>query len=493
MIAGHHDDADAGAPAVLNGVRHVLPRRILQRDEAEKRQVVIGRGVGARTVLAGAGQHAQTVLAEMFDARAPFRPRRVFHDDVAVFRSGACASCQNGFRRAFDGEQKLLAVAVHGRHHLAGAIEGVLARDRQRIQQRVAADAGSAAGAQQRKLHRIAARVFRGVAERGVVAKHRHVEQADNLRIVGEPPPGGRMGCYAAVQFDFARCDPEPAHRHPVFGQRAGLVGENDRGRAQRFDRRQPFDQRVLPRHAPHAARERQCRHDRQALRDRGDRERYRRFDDEEDVIAAPQADAGDDHGQDDSGPDQLRGEPCQLLLQRRASRFGLFDELRDAPELGVQAGRRDDAGAAAAGDRGALEKHRTCVRPVARRRRRRRPAYGQRRIRRSASIYRRRGWTLRSAADRRRSNRRLRCSTMSPGTSSSAAMSRVWPSRRTRAERVPSARKRFDRARRLEFGQKADQRIDGEHGGNRAALFQFAESEGERPPRRPADRPPGS
>jgi len=29
------------------------------------------------------------------------------------------------------------------------------------------------------------------VAERGVVAKHRHVEQADDLRIVGKLPPGG--------------------------------------------------------------------------------------------------------------------------------------------------------------------------------------------------------------------------------------------------------------------------------------------------------------
>ena len=78
VIAGHHDDADAGALAVLNGMRHVGARRIFQRDEAEERQTFIGRGVSARAGLAGAGQHAQAVMAELLDPRAaiPCAPRR---------------------------------------------------------------------------------------------------------------------------------------------------------------------------------------------------------------------------------------------------------------------------------------------------------------------------------------------------------------------------------------------------------------------------------
>ena len=76
--------------------------------------------------------------------------RRVVHDDVAVLGGGARARRQHGLRRAFDGEQKSVAVVVDRRHHLAGRVEGVLARERMRDGERVAGDAGEAAGAQQR-------------------------------------------------------------------------------------------------------------------------------------------------------------------------------------------------------------------------------------------------------------------------------------------------------------------------------------------------------
>ena len=137
------------------------------------------------------------------------------------------------------------------------------------------------------------------MAERGVVAEHSHVEQADNLRIVGKLPPGGGMDHAAAVKSNFAGCDPQATHRHPVFGQRASLVGENDRRRAQRFDSRQALDQRILPRHAPHAARERQGGDDRQTFWNRSHGQCDRRLDDEECVLACGYADRGNQRGQD--------------------------------------------------------------------------------------------------------------------------------------------------------------------------------------------------
>ena len=81
------------------------------------------------------------------------------------------------------------------------------------------------------------------------------------------------------------------------------------------------------------------------------------------------------------------------------------------------------------------------CARRAGRRRRPDRPLCRRRPIRRSASIRRRRDWRPRSAAGRRRSRRRPPSSTMSPGTICSAAMRWAVPSRRTRVERVPSAR----------------------------------------------------
>ena len=43
---------------------------------------------------------------------------------------------------------------------------------------------------------------------------------------------------------------PHRLHRHLRLGQSAGLVGADDRGRAESLDRRQPFDQRVPAGHA---------------------------------------------------------------------------------------------------------------------------------------------------------------------------------------------------------------------------------------------------
>ena len=101
-------------------------------------------------VFRAAAQPAQPVWPAPPPRRRRGRARRVVHDDVAVLGGGARARRQHGFRRAFDGEQESVAVAVDRRHHFAGRVEGVLARERMRDGERVAGDAGEAAGAQQR-------------------------------------------------------------------------------------------------------------------------------------------------------------------------------------------------------------------------------------------------------------------------------------------------------------------------------------------------------
>ena len=70
---------------------------------------------------------------------------------------------------------------------------------------------------------------------------------------------------------------PELAHRHHAGGQRAGLVGADDRRAAQRLDRRQPADEHVARRHALHADGQRDRDDRRQPLGHGGDRERHRR------------------------------------------------------------------------------------------------------------------------------------------------------------------------------------------------------------------------
>ena len=286
------------------------------------------------------------------------------------------------------------------------------------------------------------------------------------------------MRC-AAVELDFTGCDPQPAHRHSVLGQRAGLVGKDDRGRAQRFDRRQPLDQRVLPRHAPHAARERERRDDRQALGDGGDRERDGRFDDEENAVAGAQADADDDDGQDEGRPHQLPGQPRQFLFQRRTAGFGLFDELRDAAKLGVEAGRRDHADAAAARHRRALEQHRAALSQA------RVDGDGVDLLVNGGGFAGQRrfiGGEI-GALDEPQIGGNGIAGIQQHNVAGHQFLSRdqacvavAADAGRTAAERA----QRLDRSRRLQFGDKADQRVDGEHGDDGGAFFQFAEREGE-------------
>jgi len=67
----------------------------------------------------------------------------------------------------------------------------------------------------------------------------------------------------------------DPADGHLVGGERAGLIGADDRRAAERLDRRQTAHDRVLLGHATRA--ERQARRDdrRQTLGDGGHRQRH--------------------------------------------------------------------------------------------------------------------------------------------------------------------------------------------------------------------------
>ena len=358
------------------------------------------------------------------------------------FGGDACGGCEHGFRRAFDREQKSIAAAVHGRHHLAGGIEGVLARDRVALDAaRGAFDAGSAAGAQQRELHRIAARSLGGVAERGVVAEHGDFQQADKLRIVGKLQPDGGMDLPAPSSsispegIQNRRTVIRFSVRVPVLSVRMTVVAPS----VSTADSRSISAFCRAMRHMPRASAKVATIGRPSGIAATASAIAASTMRKASLPVARPIA--GDQRGQDQGGPDELAGKARKLLLQRRASRFGLLDQLGDSPKLGLQAGRHDYANAAAACDGGALEQHRACDRPGARRRRRAPSPCRPLRIRRSASIRRRRGWMLRSASGPPRPHRRPPTRTMSPGTSLvRPGIRRVWPSRRTRAERVPSA-----------------------------------------------------
>ena len=73
---------------------------------------------------------------------------------------------------------------MHGRHHLAGGVEGVLAHDRAVSQQGRALEPGAEARPQKRQLHRIAATLLLRAFEGSVIAQYRDLEQQGELRVV---------------------------------------------------------------------------------------------------------------------------------------------------------------------------------------------------------------------------------------------------------------------------------------------------------------------
>ena len=155
--------------------------------------------------------------------------------------------------------------------------------------------------------------------QRRVVAKHRNPEQALELSDCV-----GLNGCTSISELEaafsdaeFARWKPDPPDRHAVFCQRSGLVGEDYCRCTKRLNCRQAFDQGILARHSPHAARQGERCNDRQTFGDSRDGERNSGFDHQEGVLALQQPNAADERGQGEREPDKLPRQQRKLLLKR--------------------------------------------------------------------------------------------------------------------------------------------------------------------------------
>ena len=155
-------------------------------------------------------------------------------------------------------------------------------------------------------------------------------------------------------------------HGHLPDRQRAGLVGADDRGRAQRFDRRQFTHQRAAARHAQYAEPERN-RDDRgQSLRHGGHRQADRGHEQLEQRGAAQQAQAEQQRHDAQRAPRQEAPERVELLLQGRA--LGCprsFNQSGDTAQFGIHPGGHHHRLAGSRRDAGAHEYH---VRAVAER-----------------------------------------------------------------------------------------------------------------------------
>ncbi|MPM28956.1 hypothetical protein SDC9_75494 [bioreactor metagenome] len=119
VVAGDHDDTDAGLSAAGNVPFHARPRRVGQADESQKGQAyvsdVVGDAAHVGAVPGGDGDDPQALAGH--PPEAAYRRRALF------FRHGAQG--YDLFGGAFRGDEQLSVVPPDVAHHLELVGEGV--------------------------------------------------------------------------------------------------------------------------------------------------------------------------------------------------------------------------------------------------------------------------------------------------------------------------------------------------------------------------------
>ena len=335
MVAGDHDHADAGRGAARDGLGHLRPWRIFQPDQARENQatLLVGHAAVCRGVLdptVGEGQHAQAGLGHFVLRGKHTRPGASIERGGARAELHEIADVEHRFQRALAVEPAALRRAADDRHALAIGVEGDFLEPREAFERtrRLSPHCGQCDfhGVAQPLAAAVVVHFFRVVAERGI-----HEERAVNH---GQVRPRRDV-----LRRDELAAHPQAPHRHAILGQRTCLVGQDDRGRAERLHRGQVPHQRVALRHALRRHGQRKRHRRQQAFRHVGDDD----ADGEEQVFPERQAqrladeeeratNAGGEKGND-------AGQPGDLALQRRGGFSRRLGQVGDLAELGAHAG----------------------------------------------------------------------------------------------------------------------------------------------------------
>ena len=187
-----------------------------------------------------------------------------------------------------------------------------------------------------------------GAARGGCAAEQRQ------HRVLGR----GRREVAVALEVELSERRPELDRPHPVLRQRAGLVGADDVGRAERLDRAQPLDEGAAARQHRHPDGERQRDRRQQPLGNVGDDQADREV---ERVLERQAGDEPADRQERQPGEDGDQGDQprdaAHLALER--AQLGL-DPLRegcDPAELRLHS-RPDDERRRFAADTGRAAEH---------------------------------------------------------------------------------------------------------------------------------------
>ena len=280
MVACDHNRTDACLAADLHGLLCRRARRVDHADQTGEGQPAfqllhIGLFGYGFDLLIGHSDDAQRVSAHL----------------VVDLRGGIKAALHTARRdaveRTLDDDHVFTAHAVDGGHALAVRVKRQLSQPRVLFCHCILPQPVFVRGDDDRGLGLVADVLFRSVfkGDRAVAAQHAEQQQLLDRRGVLAADFLGRV---------LSVC-PRLDQRHAVLGKRAGLIRADDRCAAQRFNRRQTADDRILFDHALHADREHDGDDRGQALRNGGYRERYRSHEDLEHWDAVQHADHEND------------------------------------------------------------------------------------------------------------------------------------------------------------------------------------------------------
>ena len=336
MVAGDHNGADAGAPALGNGIFHLGPHRIDhtgQTQEGELPLQVGGRSIRRNAVPnpAGSAQHPQRPACHGLVGRQDLLTARFGQLHPAALQLHPGTPLQHLVRRTFGKLQNLASSLMQGGHHLPAGIKGRLCHP-------------------------------------GRVLLHPVFVQS----LLGGPSHQGRFrglaqGLAGGVQLGVRAQGHGPSrplqisemihHRHLILGQGAGLVRANDLCAAQRLHRSEPPYDGIPLGHIGNADGQHHRHHRGEPFRNGRHRQRHRHHKGIHHHTGGegpgPQKLHAENHQADPQHqPGQHFGQLAQLPLQRRLPILGLRQRTSDFTHLRVHA-RGSDHGRAPAIDHG--------------------------------------------------------------------------------------------------------------------------------------------
>ena len=217
----------------------------MQPDESEEREVPLDRVVVERRV-------RERPLGDSEDLQSSRGPVLGHSFDRRCFVGVQCRALENDLECSFHVHTRSADVLVHEGHALAQRIEGQLAHETPSLEQHRAREATLVRRERERDVDRIACPPHFSVL----------IQQASGR---------SQRRCGEKLSLVSSARGRRAGQAKPILGERARLVGGDDRRAPERLDRGQPANDRTPRGHLASAQREGDGDRRRQTLRHRGD------------------------------------------------------------------------------------------------------------------------------------------------------------------------------------------------------------------------------